>query len=154
MIVRLENPNKLNGSITGQTSVQSSGNANGDQTQVTSKIRVIVADDHRVVCEGTRELLQKAGDVEVVGEASNGEDAVRLAVELNPDVAIMDVAMPVMAGDEASEQIKQRLPQTRIVALSMFDDARVADHMRRAGAAAYLLKTAPTEELLAAIRGN
>ena len=71
-----------------------------------------------------------------------------------PDVVVMDMAMPIMAGDEATRQIKLHLPDTRIVALSMFDDAQVADRMRQAGAAAYLLKTAPTEELLTAIRGN
>jgi PAS domain S-box-containing protein len=117
-------------------------------------LRVLLVDDHKIVRQGIRAILAEERDIAVVGEAGNGREAVDLAERLRPDVVVMDVAMPVMAGDEASEQIKQRLPQTRIVALSMFDDARVADHMRRAGAAAYLLKTAPTEELLAAIRGN
>jgi DNA-binding NarL/FixJ family response regulator len=115
---------------------------------------VLLVDDHKIVRQGIEAILAEERDIAVVGEAGNGREAVDLAERLRPDVVVMDVAMPVMAGDEATQQIKERLPQTRIVALSMFDDARVADRMRRAGAAAYLLKTAPTEELLAAIRGN
>jgi CheY-like chemotaxis protein len=117
-------------------------------------LRVLLVDDHKIVRQGIRAMLAEASDIEVVGEAGNGQEAIELADQLVPDVIVMDMAMPVMAGDEATRHIKQRLPQTRVVALSMFDDTRVADRMRQAGAAAYLLKTAPAEELLAAIRGR
>jgi DNA-binding NarL/FixJ family response regulator len=89
-----------------------------------------------------------------VGQAGNGQEAVDLARELRPDVAIMDVAMPVLAGDEATRQIKLHLPGIRVVALSMFDGPEMAERMRRSGATAYLLKTGPVEDLLAAIRGR
>jgi DNA-binding NarL/FixJ family response regulator len=92
-------------------------------------------------------------DIEIVGQAVNGREAVDLADQLHPDVVIMDMSMPLMSGDEATRQIKNHLPQTRIVALSMFEDADVRERMYQAGAESYLLKTAPSEELLAAIRG-
>ena len=116
-------------------------------------LRVLLADDHKVVREGLAILLNEQEDIEVVGQATNGWEAVDLAHKLQPDVVVMDVSMPVMEGDEATRQIKRRLPQTRVVALSMHDEARVMDRMCEAGASAYLLKTAPSEELLAAIRG-
>ncbi len=103
---------------------------------------------------GLASLLAEATDVELVGEAGNGREAVDLAYQLRPDVVIMDVAMPLMNGDEAARQILRHLPQTRIVALSMYDEAGAAEKMHRAGAEAYLLKTAPADELLAAVRGH
>ncbi len=90
----------------------------------------------------------------VVGQAGNGLEAVDLTCELRPDVVVMDVAMPVMAGDEAVRQIKLRTPKTRIIALSMFQEPGVAEKIREAGAEQYLLKTAPFEELLTVIRGG
>ncbi len=116
-------------------------------------LRVLLVDDHKIVREGLESMLVEERDIEIIGQAGNGREAIDLAHELQPDVVVMDVAMPVMGGDEATRQIKQHLPDTRVVALSMFDDARIAERMRRAGAATYLLKTAPSEELLAAIRG-
>lgn len=116
-------------------------------------LRVLLADDHKVVREGLAILLNEQEDIEVVGQAANGWEAVDLAHKLQPDVVVMDASMPVMEGDEATRQIKRQLPQTRVVALSMHDEARVMDQMCKAGASAYLLKTAPSEELLAAIRG-
>ena len=117
-------------------------------------LRVLLVDDHKIVRQGIRAMLAEATDIEVVGEAANGREAIELADQLVPDVIVMDMAMPIMAGDEATRQIKLHLPDTRVVALSMFDDTQVADRMRQAGAAAYLLKTAPAEELLTAIRGQ
>ncbi len=116
-------------------------------------LRVLLADDHKVVREGIKCMLVGEPDIEVVGQADNGREAVDLACRLEPDVVVMDVSMPVISGDEATRQIKEYLPQTRVIALSMYDEAQVTDRMRGAGAAAYLLKTAPSEELLAAIRG-
>jgi PAS domain S-box-containing protein len=118
-----------------------------------SVLRVLLADDHKVMREGLAALLNEQPDVEVVGQAGNGREAVDLACRLVPDVVVMDVAMPVMAGDEAARRIKRHVPRVRVVALSMFEEADMAEAMRKAGAEAYLLKTAPSEKLLAAIRG-
>jgi CheY-like chemotaxis protein len=116
-------------------------------------LRVLLVDDHKVVREGLAALLSSEQDIDIVGQAANGREAVEMAAELRPDVIVMDVAMPVMGGGEATRRIKQRLPQTRIIALSMFQETAMAQKMRKAGAEAYLLKTVPAEELLAAIRG-
>jgi len=118
------------------------------------RLRVLLADDHKVMREGLAALLNEQADMDVVGHAGNGREAVNLACELRPDVVIMDVAMPLMAGDEATRQIKLHMPGTRVIALSMFEEAGVAETIRKAGAERYLLKTAPFEELLTAIRGQ
>ena len=117
-------------------------------------LRVLLADDHEIVRQGLASLLREERTVEVVGEAADGREAVNLADQLRPDVVIMDVSMPVLSGDEATRQIKKDLPQTRIIALSMWDESDVREKMYRAGAESYVLKTAPSEELLAAIRGK
>ncbi len=119
-----------------------------------SRLRVLLADDHEIVREGLRSLLGEEQDVEVVGEAANGREAVDAASRLKPDVVVMDVSMPMIEGDEATRQIKAYLPQTRVVALSMHDQPEKIEAMYRAGAESYVLKTAPSEELLAAIRGR
>jgi PAS domain S-box-containing protein len=117
-------------------------------------LRVLLADDHEIVRQGLAALLSDEDAVEIVGEAANGREAVDLADQLHPDVVIMDMSMPVMGGDEATRRIKSQSPQTRVVALSMFEDAEVRDKMFQAGAESYVLKTAPSEELLAAVRGR
>jgi PAS domain S-box-containing protein len=118
------------------------------------RVRVLLADDHRVMREGLAAMLDEEHDMEVVAQAGNGREAVDLAYQLAPDVVVMDVAMPVMPGDEATRQIKRHLPNTRVIALSMFDDTHVSRRMQKAGADTYLSKSGPSEELLAAIRGN
>ncbi len=118
------------------------------------RLRVLLVDDHEVMREGLAALLKEQQDMEIIGQAGNGREAVDLACRFEPDVVIMDAAMPVMSGEEATRQIKRQLPRTRVVALSMFGEVEMAEKMRRAGAAAYLLKTAPSEELLAAIRAR
>jgi PAS domain S-box-containing protein len=118
------------------------------------KLRVLLADDHEIVREGLRSLLSDEPDVEVVGEAANGREAVNQAYRLQPDVVIMDVAMPLINGDDATRQIKLHLPKTRVIALSMYEEPDMLEKMRRAGAEGYILKTAPSEELLAALRGK
>ena len=115
-------------------------------------LRVLLADDHEIVREGLRSLLRDEHDIEVVGEAANGREAVDLAGRLKPDVIVMDVSMPLIEGDDATRQIKMYLPRTRVIALSMYDQAEKREAMYRAGAERYILKTAPAEELLAAIR--
>ncbi len=119
-----------------------------------SVLRVLLVDDHKVMREGLAALLTEQADLDVVGQAGNGREAVDLAYRLRPDVVVMDVAMPLMAGEEATRQIKHHLPGIRVVALSMFEEADMAEAMRQAGAETYLLKTAPSDELLAAIRGR
>ena len=115
-------------------------------------VRVIVADDHHLVRQGIRMLLEKAEDINVVGEADNGLEAVELAESLTPDIVVMDISMPRLNGIQATEQIRSRLSQTEVVVLSMHaDDAMVRQALRR-GARGYVLKRAVGEELLLAIR--
>jgi PAS domain S-box-containing protein len=118
------------------------------------RLRVLLADDHEIVREGLISLLSDERDIQVVGEAANGREAVDQAYRLQPDVVIMDVAMPLINGDDATRQIKRHLPKTRVIALSMYEEADMVEKMYRAGAESYVLKTAPTEQLLAAIRGK
>ena len=117
-------------------------------------LRVLLVDDHDIVREGLAALLQEASNIEVVGEAADGREAINLTSVLHPDVVIMDVSMPLMSGDQATRQIKMHMPETRVIALSMYDEADKKERMYQAGAESYLLKTASAEELLAAIRGK
>jgi DNA-binding NarL/FixJ family response regulator len=109
------------------------------------KIRVIIADDHAVVREGTRHILESEQDIEVVGEAANGAEAVVLVERLNPDVAIVDISMPVMSGIEATERIKAVRPGTAVLILTSYDDDRYVFALLAAGAAGYLLKDVPSQ---------
>ena len=117
-----------------------------------SHIRIILADDHNIMREGLRVLLEQHGDMVVVAEADNGRDTVRLAAELNPDVVIMDVAMPGLNGIEASQQIVANNAEARILGLSMHSDKRFVTKILQAGAKGYLLKDCASEELVLAIR--
>ena len=114
-------------------------------------IRVLIADDHKIMLAGLRSLLEKQDDFEVVAEASNGRKAVQLAREKEPDVVVMDVSMPDLNGIEATTQISESLPATRVIALSMHSDKRFVTGMLRAGAAGYLLKDCASQELATAI---
>jgi len=118
------------------------------------RLRVLLADDHEIVRQGLVSLLSEEHTVEVVGEAANGREAVDLADRLHPDVVIMDVSMPLIDGDAATRQIKALRPETRVIALSMYEEPEKMRKMQRAGAERYVLKTAPSEELLAAVRGR
>ncbi len=118
------------------------------------RIRVLIVDDHKIVREGLASLLNEQPDIEVIGQAGNGREAISMADHFHPDVVIMDVSMPVMNGDEATRQIKMLMPNTRIVALSMFEDGEIMQKMFQAGADKYILKTAPSGKLIAAIHGN
>ncbi|MBK9376075.1 MAG: response regulator transcription factor [Holophagales bacterium] len=113
---------------------------------------ILLVDDHRIVREGLRTLLGQQPDLEVVGEAADGRDAVTQARLLRPDVIVMDIAMPELNGVEATRLILAELPQVRIVALSMYADRRFVAEILRAGALGYVLKDGAFEELALAIR--
>lgn len=115
-------------------------------------IRVLIADDHALVREGTRRMLEQEADVQVVGEAGDGEETVKLACELKPDVAIVDIAMPKLDGIEATKQIKERCPSVTILILSAYDDDQFIFSLLEAGAAGYLLKSVRSRELVDAVR--
>jgi DNA-binding NarL/FixJ family response regulator len=119
---------------------------------VMDKIRILLADDHVVVRQGTRELLEREGDLEVVAEAGDGEEAVRLANSQRPDVAIMDISMPKLNGIEATRQIKAIQPGTAVLVLTAYDDDQYIFALLEAGAAGYLLKNVRAEELVDAVR--
>lgn len=121
-------------------------------TMCADKIRVIIADDHKVVREGTREILQKESDLEVVGEAGDGEEAVELVKKLNPDVVIMDIAMPRLNGIEATKQIKAIAPGIAILILTGYEHDQYVFALLEAGAAGYLLKDVRGQEVVEAIR--
>ncbi len=115
-------------------------------------IRVLVADDHPIVRGGIVSLLAGADDVEVVGEATDGLEAVRLASELAPDLVLMDLRMPGLDGDEATARILSAHPRTRVVILTTYESDSSILTAIEAGASGYLLKAAPPEEILAGIR--
>lgn len=116
------------------------------------KIRIIIADDHKVVREGTRELLQKENDLEVVGEAGDGEEAVELVKQLKPDVVIMDIAMPGLNGIEATKQIKTFFPRVAVLILTAYEYDQYVFALLEAGAAGYLLKDVRGQEVIEAVR--
>jgi len=116
------------------------------------KIRILLADDHAMVRQGFRMILAAQPDMEIVGEAGNGREAVALAGELQPDVVVMDVAMPELNGIEATRRITAESPRTRVLALSMYKDSVYVREILRAGARGFLLKDAIDRDLLAAVR--
>lgn len=115
-------------------------------------IRIVVADDHQIIRQGLRMLFENEEDMNLVGEAENGEQAVSLAKELAPDVVVMDIGMPVMDGFAATRQLHAERPEIKIIALSMHDDRAFLEGMKAAGANGYVLKDAAFEDLTAAIR--
>ncbi len=119
---------------------------------LTKKIRILLADDHAVVRHGFRMILDAQEDLEVVGEVSNGREAVAAAAELQPDVVVMDVTMPELNGIEATRRIAEVSPRTRVLALSMHKDAVYVREILRAGARGYLLKDSAEGDFLSAVR--
>jgi two-component system, NarL family, response regulator NreC len=113
--------------------------------------RALIADDHRIMREGLRSLLEKSGDFKCIGEADDGYQAVKMAKELRPDIVIMDIAMPNLNGIEATRQIKNELPEVEVVVLSMHATRNYVLQVLQAGASAYLLKDSAFEELSTAL---
>ena len=116
------------------------------------KIRLVIADDHAVVRQGLSRVLASEGDIDVIGLAANGREAVEISTKLIPDVILMDFSMPVLNGVEATRMIKNEFPDICIIGLSMFEEAERAQAMRDAGASDYLTKSGPIEALVNAIR--
>jgi len=116
------------------------------------KTRILIADDHAMLREGMRNLIKQEKDFELVGEAADGEEAVRLAAELKPDIIIMDIVMPRLNGVEATKQIKQVSPSSALLILTAYSDIRYIVGLLEAGACSYLLKNSPGKEIVRAIR--
>src|SRR3954464_14736126 len=117
-----------------------------------TKLRILLADDHNVVRAGLRALIDAQPDMEVVGEAADGEAAWRQTVDLGPDVIVMDVSMPGSGGARATERIKQDRPEVRVLALTVHEDRGYLQQLLQAGASGYLLKRAAADDLIHAIR--
>jgi DNA-binding NarL/FixJ family response regulator len=116
-----------------------------------ARVRILLADDHTIVRQGLRKLLEERPDWEVIAEAGDGREAVRLAEQQKPDVAILDVAMPLLNGIEATRQITKRVPSTRVLVLSMHADEAYVTQILQAGATGYLLKDSADVDLLKAV---
>jgi len=116
------------------------------------EIKILIADDHAVVREGTRQILEREPDLKVVDEAADGEEAVRMAGSCKPDVAIVDIAMPKVDGIEVTRQIKALYPDIAVLILTAYDDDQFVFSLLEAGAAGYLLKSVRGHELIDAVR--
>jgi two-component system, NarL family, response regulator NreC len=114
----------------------------------------LIADDHPVMRQGLSMLLEEQPDIQVIGEAGNGRDAVKMARQLKPDVVLMDISLPDISGLDATRQILSECPGVSVIGLSMHEKSDMAGEMLKAGAVAYLTKGRPTEHLISAIRAG
>jgi NarL family two-component system response regulator LiaR len=119
---------------------------------VANKIKILIADDHALVRDGTRRILEQEADMQVVAEAADGVEALKMAGASKPDVAIIDIAMPLVDGIEATRQIKSLYPSVAVLILSAYDDDQFVFSLLEAGAAGYLLKSVRSRELIDAVR--
>jgi DNA-binding NarL/FixJ family response regulator len=117
-------------------------------TQSQTVIRVVLADDHVVVRAGIRKFLEQSGDIQVIGEASNGQEACALLEQLKPDVAVLDIQMPLMSGIEVTRWIRSQRLSTGILVLTAYDDEPYVQAVLQAGANGYVLKTAEPKEIV------
>jgi DNA-binding NarL/FixJ family response regulator len=115
-------------------------------------IRIVIAEDHNMVRAGIRALLEKVGDIKILGEASNGQEAVEMTEALNPDVLIMDIMMPRLNGIQAAEQLRMRKNRVNILLLSMYADEGLVYQALQSGVNGYVLKTSASDELVQAVR--
>jgi DNA-binding NarL/FixJ family response regulator len=129
-----------------------SGAQTSEAPEAATKIRILLADDHTILRAGLRMMLNVQPDIEVVGEASDGRQALAEALRLQPDVVLMDITMPEMNGIEATRQIKRSLESTRVLILTMHENEEYLFQVLRAGASGYILKEAADTELISAIR--
>ena len=117
-----------------------------------AEIRVLLADDHVLVRQGIRQFLEDEADIEVIAEANDGAEAIRMVQEQQPDIAVLDIRMPEVTGVEATRRIKERFPNVRVLILTAYDDDPYVFALLQAGADGYVLKTASAEELVRAVR--
>ncbi len=117
-----------------------------------AKIKVLIADDHAVVREGIKLILSREQDIEIVGEAGNGREALDLVAKLKPQVVVMDISMPEMGGIEATKQVKETWPKINVLALTMHEDESYVFQLLKAGASGYVLKRGAAQDLVQAIR--
>jgi two-component system response regulator NreC len=117
-----------------------------------AKIRVLVTDDHAIVRDGICALLALTGDIEVVGEASNGREALEMVTKLSPDIVVMDIVMPLMDGLEATRRIHKGFPETKVIVLTQYEDSEYVLPVVEAGASGFVSKAAASSELTSAIR--
>jgi len=117
-----------------------------------AKVRIVLADDHALLREGIRALLSRESDIEVVGEASDGREAIARCRALKPDVVLMDIAMPGLGGLEAALEIRKECPETKILVLTQYEDREYVTRFLKVGAAGYVLKNSAGAELASAIR--
>src|SRR5512136_532526 len=116
------------------------------------KIRIVLADDHAILREGIRALLEDQSDMTVIGEAADGRKAIELARDLSPDIIVMDIGMPLLNGLEATRQIRHNFPKVAVLVLTMHDNEEYVSQILAAGASGYVLKRAASSELVTAIR--
>lgn len=119
---------------------------------MSQKIRVVLADDHAVVRKGIRDILEAEGDIEVVGDAADGAEAIACVAEHRPDVVVLDIQMPQVSGIEATRRIRAQYPEVKILILTAYDDDPYVFSLLQAGASSYVLKTAEVDELIRGVR--
>jgi len=117
-----------------------------------SKIKVLLVDDHQIIIDGMKSLLQNSDEIKVTGEANNGREALRIMEILEPDVVLMDIDMPVLNGIDTLKEISKRFPQVKVIILSMHNEAGMIKSLMNIGAQGYLLKSCTQDELINAIR--
>lgn len=139
-------------SFVGWSVERTGGDMSPEESRSEAEINVVLADDHVLVRQGIRQFLEETGDIKVMAEAGDGAEAIQLVQQLRPDIVVMDINMPKVTGVEATRRIKQHFPAVQVLVLTAYDDAPYIRALLHAGADGYILKTAPAEELVQAVR--